>query len=98
MPLPRPTSSPQARSAADRCAVECQAEFTPKPYVEIPLNFWNPSGMEVSRPGGRYSDVRAGVYRSPGKANVEGDASPPPSSLAPGATGAGPGRFEASGA
>ena len=74
--------------------VEVQGELISKPYVEITLNVMKRFGIEVKRTGWRYFDVPAGVYRSPGKAYVEGDASSASYFLAAGAIGRGPVRVE----
>ena len=74
--------------------IEVQGELISKPYVEITLNVMQRFGIEVKRTGWRYFDVPPGVYHSPGKILVEGDASSASYFLAAGATGGGPVRVE----
>jgi 3-phosphoshikimate 1-carboxyvinyltransferase len=74
--------------------IEVQGELISKPYVEITLNVMKRFGIEVKRTGWRYFDVPAGMYVSPGKAYVEGDASSASYFLAAGALGGGPVRVE----
>jgi 3-phosphoshikimate 1-carboxyvinyltransferase len=74
--------------------IEVQGELISKPYVEITLNVMKRFGVEVSRTGWRYFDVPSGVYRSPGKISVEGDASSASYFLAAGVIGGGPLRVE----
>jgi len=78
--------------------IEVQGELISKPYVEITLNVMKRFGIEVRRTGWRYFDVPAGVYQSPGKILVEGDASSASYFLAAGAIGGGPVRVEGVGA
>ncbi|MEA3195528.1 MAG: 3-phosphoshikimate 1-carboxyvinyltransferase [Betaproteobacteria bacterium] len=70
--------------------IEVQGELISKPYVEITLNVMKRFGVEVRRTGWRYFDVPAGKYVSPGKIDVEGDASSASYFLAAGALGGGP--------
>jgi 3-phosphoshikimate 1-carboxyvinyltransferase len=74
--------------------IEVQGELISKPYVEITLNVMRRFGVEVGRTGWRYFDVPAARYRSPGKIQVEGDASSASYFLAAGAIGGGPVRVE----
>ena len=74
--------------------IEVQGELISKPYVDITLNVMKRFGIEVKRTGWRYFDVPAGIYRSPGKIFVEGDASSASYFLAAGAIGGGPVRVE----
>jgi len=74
--------------------IEVQGELISKPYVEITLNVMRRFGVEVRRTGWRYFDVPAGIYVSPKKILVEGDASSASYFLAAGAIGGGPVRVE----
>ena len=74
--------------------IEVQGELISKPYVEITLNVMKRFGVEVRRTGWRYFDVPAEKYVSPGKIDVEGDASSASYFLAAGALGRGPVRVE----
>ena len=74
--------------------IEVQGELISKPYVEITLNVMRRFGLEAGRTGWRYFNVPGGIYRSPGKIVVEGDASSASYFLAAGAIGGGPVRVE----
>jgi len=74
--------------------IEVQGELISKPYVEITLNVMRRFGLEAGRTGWRYFSIPRGVYRSPGKIVVEGDASSASYFLAAGAIGGGPVRVE----
>ncbi len=71
--------------------VEVAGELISKPYVDITLNLMAQFGVLVRRDGWRAFTIDAGAgYRSPGKINVEGDASSASYFLAAGAIGGGP--------
>lgn len=74
--------------------VEVEGELISKPYVEITLNLMRRFGVEVAREGWARFEVPAAVYRSPGRIEVEGDASSASYFLAAGAIGHGPVRVE----
>jgi 3-phosphoshikimate 1-carboxyvinyltransferase len=71
-----------------RVAVE--GELISKPYVEITLNLMQRFGVEVKREGWQRFIVPAVSYKSPGRIQVEGDASSASYFLAAGAIGHGP--------
>ncbi|HEY6865416.1 MAG TPA: 3-phosphoshikimate 1-carboxyvinyltransferase [Burkholderiales bacterium] len=75
-------------------AVEVAGELVSKPYVEITLNVMRRFGIEARRSGWSRFDVPAGVYASPGRMLVEGDASSASYFLAAGAIAGGPVRVE----
>jgi len=75
-------------------AIEVAGELVSKPYVEITLNVMRRFGIEVRRTGWSRFDVPAGVYASPGRVLVEGDASSASYFLAAGAIAGGPVRVE----
>ena len=75
--------------------VEVVGELISKPYIEITLAVMARFGVDVARDGWRRFTVPASsVYRSPGVACVEGDASSASYFLALGAIGGGPVRVE----
>jgi len=76
------------------CRVEVQGELISKPYVEITLNVMRRFGVEVTRSGWRWFELKKSQYVSPGKIFVEGDASSASYFLAAGAIGGGPVRVE----
>lgn len=71
-------------------SVRVQGELISKPYVEITLNLMQRFGVEVRREGWERFIVPAATYRSPGRIEVEGDASSASYFLAAGAIGHGP--------
>ena len=74
--------------------VEVQGELISRPYVEITLNVMRRFGVEVTRSGWRWFELKKSQYVSPGKIFVEGDASSASYFLAAGAIGGGPVRVE----
>jgi 3-phosphoshikimate 1-carboxyvinyltransferase len=74
--------------------LEVQGELVSKPYVEITLNVMRRFGIDVRRSGWARFDVPGGVYSSPGRILVEGDASSASYFLAAGAIAGGPVRVE----
>jgi 3-phosphoshikimate 1-carboxyvinyltransferase len=72
-------------------AVEVAGELVSKPYVEITLDLMRRFGVALERDGWRRFATPAGArYRSPGRLEVEGDASSASYFLAAGAIGGGP--------
>lgn len=79
--------------------IEVVGELISRPYIEITLAVMARFGVVVARDGWRRFTVPAGsVYRSPGIAYVEGDASSASYFLALGVLGGGPLRVEGVGA
>jgi 3-phosphoshikimate 1-carboxyvinyltransferase len=77
--------------AGQRVAVQVAGELVSKPYVEITLDLMRRFGVVLERDGWRRFTVPAGAaYRSPGRLDVEGDASSASYFLAAGAIGGGP--------
>jgi 3-phosphoshikimate 1-carboxyvinyltransferase len=77
--------------AGQRVAIEVAGELVSKPYVEITLDLMRRFGVVPERDGWRRFAVPAGTrYRSPGRLDVEGDASSASYFLAAGAIGGGP--------
>jgi 3-phosphoshikimate 1-carboxyvinyltransferase len=77
--------------AGQRVAIEVAGELVSKPYVEITLDLMRRFGVVPGRDGWRRFTVAAGTrYRSPGRLEVEGDASSASYFLAAGAIGGGP--------
>jgi 3-phosphoshikimate 1-carboxyvinyltransferase len=77
--------------AGRRVAVEVAGELISKPYVEITLDLMRRFGVVLERDGWRRLTVTDGArYRSPGRLEVEGDASSASYFLAAGAIGGGP--------
>ncbi|MFZ5482689.1 MAG: 3-phosphoshikimate 1-carboxyvinyltransferase [Pseudomonadota bacterium] len=74
--------------------VKVDGELISKPYVEITLNLMKRFGVEVQRNGWASFVVPAANYRSPGRIEVEGDASSASYFLAAGAIGHGQTRVE----
>ncbi len=75
--------------------VDVDGELISKPYVEITLNLMRRFGVEVERDGWqRFRVPPASRYQSPGRIDVEGDASSASYFLAAGAIGGGPVRVE----
>jgi len=74
--------------------VKVEGELISKPYVEITLNLMKRFGIEVKKNGWESFVVPAGKYRSPGRIEVEGDASSASYFLAAGAIGHGQTRVE----
>ena len=74
--------------------VKVDGELISKPYVEITLNLMKRFGVEVQRNGWASFVVPAAKYRSPGRIEVEGDASSASYFLAAGAIGHGQTRVE----
>jgi 3-phosphoshikimate 1-carboxyvinyltransferase len=70
--------------------VEVDGELISKPYVEITLNLMQRYGVTVAREGWQRFTVPAATYQSPGRIEVEGDASSASYFLAAGAIGHGP--------
>lgn len=70
--------------------VGVEGELISKPYVEITLNLMRRFGVEVKREGWARFTVPAATYKSPGRIEVEGDASSASYFLAAGAIGHGP--------
>jgi 3-phosphoshikimate 1-carboxyvinyltransferase len=76
-------------------AVAVSGELISKPYVEITLELMRRFGVAVERSGWNRFAIPAGArYRSPGRLEVEGDASSASYFLAAGAIGGGPVRVE----
>jgi len=77
--------------AGQRVAVQVVGELVSKPYVEITLDLMRRFGVVLERDGWWRFTVPAGAaYRSPGRLDVEGDASSASYFLAAGAIGGGP--------
>jgi 3-phosphoshikimate 1-carboxyvinyltransferase len=75
--------------------IDVDGELISRPYVDITLNLMQRFGVAVERDGWRRFRVPAGArYRSPGRIQVEGDASSASYFLAAGAVGGGPVRVE----
>ena len=74
--------------------VAVDGELISKPYVEITLNLMKRYGIEVKREGWQRFTVPAATYTSPGRIEVEGDASSASYFLAAGAIGHGQTRVE----
>jgi 3-phosphoshikimate 1-carboxyvinyltransferase len=74
--------------------VEVEGELISRPYVEITLNVMQRFGLEVRRDRWRSFALPPGRYRSPGRIEVEGDASSASYFLAAGALGGGPVRVQ----
>jgi len=75
-------------------AVKVEGELISKPYVEITMKLMQRFGIEVKREGWQSFTVPAATYQSPGRIEVEGDASSASYFLAAGAIGHGPVRVE----
>jgi len=76
-------------------SVALVGELVSKPYVEITLALMERFGVRAARAGWARFDVPAGArYASPGRVQVEGDASSASYFLAAGAIGGGPVRVE----
>ena len=72
-------------------AVEVAGELVSKPYVEITLDLMRRFGVALERDGwSRFAAPAGARYRSPGRLDVEGDASSASYFLAAGAIGGGP--------
>ena len=83
------------KQSGREAVVELTTELVSKPYVEITLNLMERFGVKVLREGWERFTVPAGRgYRSPGRLQVEGDASAASYFLAAGAIGGGPVRVE----
>jgi len=81
--------------AGQRVAVQVAGELVSKPYVEITLDLMRRFGVVLERDGWqRFAVPAAAAYRSPGRLDVEGDASSASYFLAAGAVGGGPVRVE----
>ena len=81
--------------AGRRVAVQVSGELVSKPYVEITLDLMRRFGVAPERSSWSRFTVPAGTgYRSPGRLEVEGDASSASYFLAAGALGGGPVRVE----
>ena len=79
--------------------VEVEGELISKPYVELTLGLMRRFGVDASREGWSAFEIAPGaVYRSPGRLDVEGDASSASYFLAAGVIGGGPVRVEGVGA
>jgi len=77
--------------AGQRVSVAVAGELVSRPYVEITLDLMRRFGVAPERDGWRRFAVPAGTrYRSPGRLDVEGDASSASYFLAAGAIGGGP--------
>ena len=75
--------------------VEVVGELISRPYIEITLAAMARFGVKVAREGWRRFTIASGAaYRSPGRIQVEGDASSASYFLALGALGGGPVRVE----
>jgi 3-phosphoshikimate 1-carboxyvinyltransferase len=74
--------------------IRVDGELISKPYVEITMNLMKRYGVEVKRDGWACFSVPAATYKSPGKIEVEGDASSASYFLAAGAIGHGQTRVE----
>jgi 3-phosphoshikimate 1-carboxyvinyltransferase len=74
--------------------VKVDGELISKPYVEITLKLMQKFGVTVKRDGWQTFKVPAATYQSPGRIEVEGDASSASYFLAAGAIGHGPVRVE----
>jgi 3-phosphoshikimate 1-carboxyvinyltransferase len=77
--------------------VEVDGDLISTPYIAITLAVMERFGVRVGREGWSAFDVPAGPYRSPGRLNVEGDASAASYFLAAGAIGGGPVRVDGAG-
>jgi 3-phosphoshikimate 1-carboxyvinyltransferase len=76
-------------------AVQVAGELVSKPYVEITLDLMRRFGVALERDGwSRFAAPAGARYRSPGRLDVEGDASSASYFLAAGAIGGGPVRVE----
>ena len=76
-------------------AVQVAGDLVSKPYVEITLDLMRRFGVALERDGWSRFALPAGArYRSPGRLDVEGDASSASYFLAAGAIGGGPVRVE----
>jgi 3-phosphoshikimate 1-carboxyvinyltransferase len=81
--------------AGRRIGVEVAGELVSKPYVEITLDLMRRFGVDLERDGwSRFAAPAGARYRSPGRLDVEGDASSASYFLAAGAIGGGPVRVE----
>lgn len=75
--------------------IEVEGELISKPYVELTLGLMRRFGVEAAREGwSAFALPRGGGYASPGRVDVEGDASSASYFLAAGALGGGPVRVE----
>ncbi|HEX4332612.1 MAG TPA: 3-phosphoshikimate 1-carboxyvinyltransferase [Usitatibacter sp.] len=74
--------------------IEVDGELISKPYVELTLGLMRQFGVEVAREGWSAFTIGKGGYASPGRVEVEGDASSASYFLAAGALGGGPVRVE----
>jgi len=87
------------QSSGRELVVDVAGDLISKPYIEITLNLMARFGVRVERDGWQRFTVPAGsAYRSPGRIQVEGDASSASYFLALGAIGGGPVRIEGVGA
>jgi 3-phosphoshikimate 1-carboxyvinyltransferase len=79
------------QAGAEPVVIEVVGELISKPYIEITLNLMRRYGVEARREGWSRFTVPAGAaYRSPGRIEVEGDASSASYFLGMGAIGGGP--------
>ena len=77
--------------ARQRVSVKVAGELVSKPYVEITLDLMRRFGVVLERDGWQQFTMPTGAgYRSPGRLDVEGDASSASYFLAAGAVGGGP--------
>jgi len=75
--------------------IEVEGSLISKPYVELTLGLMRRFGLEVAREGwSAFAMPKGGGYASPGRLDVEGDASSASYFLAAGALGGGPVRVE----
>lgn len=87
------------RGTGKPLVIEVAGDLISKPYIEITLNLMARYGVAVTRDGWQRFTVEAGsAYRSPGRVQVEGDASSASYFLALGAIGGGPLRVTGVGA
>jgi len=87
------------QSSGRELVIDVAGDLISKPYIEITLNLMARFGVRVEREGWQRFTVPAGsVYRSPGRIQVEGDASSASYFLALGAIGGGPVRIQGVGA
>ncbi|HEX4781519.1 MAG TPA: 3-phosphoshikimate 1-carboxyvinyltransferase [Usitatibacter sp.] len=79
--------------------IDVEGSLISRPYVELTLGLMRRFGVEVAREGwSTFSIPRGAGYASPGRIDVEGDASSASYFLAAGALGGGPVRVEGVGA
>lgn len=84
--------------ADDDVVITVDGELISSPYVQITLNLMAQFGVQVHRDGWQRFTIAAGSeYVSPGRLNIEGDASSASYFMALGALGAGPLRIEGAG-